>query len=87
MYLNPGYRLPKPAKCPEEIYELMSNCWQTEPALRPNFKDIFNLLERNTFQATEPKNQISFVQIQQSDDYMRGQPTTNATVVDNSLYN
>lgn len=32
-----GYRLPRPAACPAEVYLLMLECWQDSPEERPAF--------------------------------------------------
>lgn len=44
-YLNNGNRLEQPENCSVEVYELMLNCWKTEPDDRPSFADIFKSLE------------------------------------------
>eukprot|EP00803_Ostreobium_quekettii_P004159 evm.model.scf_1037.5 EVM.evm.TU.scf_1037.5 scf_1037:22658-32305(+) len=44
-----GDRLPKPAGCPDAIYELMRDCWHTKPSDRPNFTELarrFHVSER-----------------------------------------
>jgi serine/threonine protein kinase len=33
-----GYRLTCPENCPEEIYNLMEQCWSVDPIDRPSFK-------------------------------------------------
>ncbi|KAF7277787.1 hypothetical protein GWI33_009205 [Rhynchophorus ferrugineus] len=47
--LKNGYRMEKPANCPDEIYCLMKQCWNSCPNLRPTFTDLRkafdNLLE------------------------------------------
>ena len=40
-----GYRLPPPENCPEDVYKLMHDCWEVEPASRPTFSDIAKRLE------------------------------------------
>lgn len=35
-----GYRLPRPAACPAEAYELMLACWQGSPEERPAFAEL-----------------------------------------------
>ncbi|CAL4129932.1 unnamed protein product [Meganyctiphanes norvegica] len=35
-----GYRLPAPTICPPVLYEIMLNCWNGDPKLRPTFSDI-----------------------------------------------
>lgn len=36
--IEDGYRLPKPALCPESIYDMMGKCWYYNPRDRPTFK-------------------------------------------------
>ena len=44
--LNSGQRLPPPTHCPSEIEDLMKECWQTTPALRPSFNQCLTKLEQ-----------------------------------------
>ena len=39
-----GYRLPRPATCSEEVYQVMLQCWQSEPVHRPDFQTIVGTL-------------------------------------------
>jgi len=43
--LDEGYRHPKPAGCPDGLYELMNDCWKTEPVDRPTFESLTFRLE------------------------------------------
>ncbi|XP_022779855.1 fibroblast growth factor receptor 3-like [Stylophora pistillata] len=43
--LSTGYRMPRPHQCSEELYTLMSSCWNENPLMRPCFTDIVNRLE------------------------------------------
>ena len=36
--LQTGYRMPCPMGCPEQLYEIMRECWRDDPALRPTFE-------------------------------------------------
>ncbi|XP_023657274.1 tyrosine-protein kinase JAK2 isoform X1 [Paramormyrops kingsleyae] len=38
--LRSGSRLPQPIGCPPEIYDIMEECWNNEPYLRPFFKQL-----------------------------------------------
>lgn len=64
-----GGRLPRPARCPRDVYGLMMHCWATDPQERPTFTDILATfrcaiallpvlanLERAT--SVEPKNSL-----------------------------
>uniref|UniRef100_A0AAQ5XUD6 Tyrosine-protein kinase n=1 Tax=Amphiprion ocellaris TaxID=80972 RepID=A0AAQ5XUD6_AMPOC len=38
--LKSGSRLPQPLGCPPEIHEIMEECWDSDPGLRPSFKEL-----------------------------------------------
>ncbi|XP_064422102.1 tyrosine-protein kinase Fes/Fps [Latimeria chalumnae] len=38
--IEQGYRMPPPEGCPQEIYQLMSRCWEYEPRKRPAFSVV-----------------------------------------------
>lgn len=42
-----GYRLPKPTNCdcPQEVYNQMKDCWQTDPDKRPTFEYLTEFFE------------------------------------------
>jgi hypothetical protein len=35
-----GYRLEKPDKCPDSMYELMTECWNENPKQRPTMSQV-----------------------------------------------
>ncbi|MPC47090.1 Tyrosine-protein kinase PR2 [Portunus trituberculatus] len=37
-------RLEQPEACPREYYNIMLKCWQHDPAKRPRFDDLMNIL-------------------------------------------
>nr|XP_055094181.1 non-receptor tyrosine-protein kinase TYK2 isoform X3 [Symphalangus syndactylus] len=43
--LERGERLPRPNKCPCEVYHLMKNCWETEASFRPTFENLIPILK------------------------------------------
>ncbi|XP_032222658.2 fibroblast growth factor receptor isoform X3 [Nematostella vectensis] len=45
-HLIDGHRMSKPPYCDEEIYKLMLECWQLDPAARPSFKEIERTLKK-----------------------------------------
>ncbi|NWU99762.1 MERTK kinase, partial [Upupa epops] len=45
-YLFHGQRLKKPEDCLDELYEIMSSCWRTDPAARPSFSELKIHLEK-----------------------------------------
>lgn len=44
--LEGGYRMPAPYNCPPEVYQLMRQCWERKPDLRPTFSQLTLLLDR-----------------------------------------
>uniref|UniRef100_A0A8D0FXH6 Tyrosine-protein kinase receptor n=1 Tax=Strix occidentalis caurina TaxID=311401 RepID=A0A8D0FXH6_STROC len=43
--ITQGRVLQRPRTCPKEVYELMLGCWQREPHMRLNIKEIHSLLQ------------------------------------------
>uniref|UniRef100_A0A5F9D5Z1 non-specific protein-tyrosine kinase n=1 Tax=Oryctolagus cuniculus TaxID=9986 RepID=A0A5F9D5Z1_RABIT len=43
--LDRGERLPRPDRCPGEIYLLMKNCWEAEASFRPSFQNLVPVLK------------------------------------------
>lgn len=43
--ITQGRVLQRPRTCPKEVYDLMLGCWQREPYMRLNIKEIHNLLQ------------------------------------------
>ncbi|XP_070589484.1 tyrosine-protein kinase FRK isoform X2 [Erythrolamprus reginae] len=43
--LDQGYRIPQPANCPLELYNVMLQCWNVEPQERPTFETLHWRLE------------------------------------------
>ncbi|PAV83166.1 hypothetical protein WR25_23966 [Diploscapter pachys] len=48
--IDQGYRMPCPPGCPTSLYDIMTQCWRTEPETRPTFEtlqwkleELFNL--------------------------------------------
>lgn len=42
-----GERLERPDDCPDEIYQVMMDCWQYNPALRPTFTKLVDVFSRH----------------------------------------
>uniref|UniRef100_A0A672ZIB2 Tyrosine-protein kinase n=1 Tax=Sphaeramia orbicularis TaxID=375764 RepID=A0A672ZIB2_9TELE len=42
--LKQGYRLPPPDNCPKEIHKIMTECWSSDPKLRPTFKTLIHMV-------------------------------------------
>ncbi|XP_020625832.1 tyrosine kinase receptor Cad96Ca-like [Orbicella faveolata] len=43
--LKTGYRMERPDMCCDEVYELMSECWNEDPSSRPSFSELIDRLE------------------------------------------
>ena len=49
-----GYRMPRPYRCPDPLYQIMLECWKTDPKERPTFKYLEYWIEN--FAAEEEGN-------------------------------
>lgn len=38
--LREGARLPQPENCPDDLWMMMSKCWNVDPLRRPTFKEV-----------------------------------------------
>ncbi|NXG65791.1 HCK kinase, partial [Hemiprocne comata] len=54
--LEHGYRMPRTENCPEELYHIMTRCWQSRREDRPTFEYMQSTLE-DFFTATESQYQ------------------------------
>lgn len=43
--IDSGYRMPAPENIPDEMYRLMLRCWEYQPENRPNFEQIFTVVD------------------------------------------
>ena len=57
-----GYRMPKPAECPQPIYDVMLKTWETLPENRPTFEFLRNFFD-NYFTSTEPNYKLAEVYV------------------------
>ncbi|XP_047425371.1 fibroblast growth factor receptor 1-A-like isoform X2 [Mugil cephalus] len=44
--LKEGHRMEKPSSCPQELYQMMSDCWNAVPSHRPTFQTLVDELDR-----------------------------------------
>lgn len=44
-YLQAGHRMEKPATCPDELYNIMIQCWKENRCERPFFHELTSQLE------------------------------------------
>jgi len=49
-----GYRHPKPKDCPDQLYDIMKQCWDKDPMNRPTFDYLTGYLD-DFFTASENK--------------------------------
>ena len=47
-HVDRGYRMESPEGCPDQIYKVMTECWNEEPSQRPTFTRIEKALEAVT---------------------------------------
>ena len=40
-----GYRMPRPPECPEQLYDIMKQCWDAMPEKRPTFEFLHSFLD------------------------------------------
>lgn len=45
-----GYRMPQMHECPDQLYEVMTECWHADEAKRPSFETLQWKLEEYFFQ-------------------------------------
>ncbi|KAK9688404.1 Protein tyrosine and serine/threonine kinase, partial [Popillia japonica] len=43
--IDAGYRMPAPENTPDEMYRLMLRCWEYQPENRPNFEQIYTVVD------------------------------------------
>ncbi|CAH1796992.1 unnamed protein product, partial [Owenia fusiformis] len=56
-YVLSGHRLDKPTSLPNEIYEIMWSCWNSDAHERPTFAEIV-VKERNILEEIEERDQV-----------------------------
>ncbi len=75
-----GYRLPSPDGCPEEIYQLMMQCWTKNPKDRLSFKQIYQRVEEllQTYN-TDPRGHIitKVAAVEEEEIYMSSDQITH----------
>lgn len=59
--VSKGTRLAKPENCPEALWNVIMNCWNADPALRPTFQALNNSIKEymlNTGTVSTKENYI-----------------------------
>lgn len=49
-----GDRLIRPDSCPDRLWELIKECWDSEPGMRPSFANIAEVMSENIAEYTPP---------------------------------
>jgi len=49
-----GYRMPKPMKCSDHMYDIMLKCWSEKDVARPTFEYLWSFFD-DYFVSTEPQ--------------------------------
>ena len=44
-HLQQGHRMGQPESCPQELYDVMKLCWESDPEKRPTFEWLISQLE------------------------------------------
>jgi len=54
-----GERLPKPSICNDKWYEIMLQCWQSDPEDRPTFSSVLQQLQSSEISLLSPFNKVT----------------------------
>ncbi|CAH1787938.1 unnamed protein product [Owenia fusiformis] len=55
-FVREGGRLDKPESCPEELYKLMTSCWNSHADMRPSFTRILEILKQYKLKTESQQN-------------------------------
>ena len=53
--LRDGHRMDCPQNCPAEVYYIMRECWNADPANRPTFSKLIDDLDRILTYQVKPR--------------------------------
>ena len=51
--LKSGHRMECPCECPSEVYQIMRECWHSNPVLRPNFTNLIQNINQLDYQESD----------------------------------
>ena len=75
-----GYRMACPTDCPQEVYDIMLECWNDDPSMRPSFKIIVERLEETytyeEFAVSESGDKLTVIGSDVSMQYQLAQSKT-----------
>ncbi|XP_022793758.1 fibroblast growth factor receptor 4-like isoform X2 [Stylophora pistillata] len=66
--LKDGERLPKPAHCSDELYNIMLGCWHRNPEERPSFDQLYEVLEELLQQKTRTYINVTYFEEQDKEE-------------------
>lgn len=81
--LDQGLRLSRPTRCPEAIYSVMQQCWNSEGARRPSFSELVLTMSRLAKGPLFPNN-FSNCHADNTDQQQQRGNATAATVTGDS---
>ena len=55
--LRSGHRMERPDECPSEVYQIMRECWHSNPVLRPNFAKLHHDIKKLAFQVNDDESE------------------------------
>ncbi|MFH4983987.1 hypothetical protein AB6A40_010696 [Gnathostoma spinigerum] len=85
-HLERGERMERPDNCPEDFYEVMSECWAENPKDRPDFGIIRQKLATQLEQCTEEysylklDSQRDYYNVQYSDESFHSSPASSSLI-------
>jgi serine/threonine protein kinase len=89
-----GYRMPKPFNCPNEVYEVMLDCWKENPEDRPSFIELRKYCDSLLIKETNSSDYYLDLSDKPGacpDNQFNTQPTCNnkahSPLADNELFN
>ena len=62
------YRMPAPDNCPNEIYQIMLQCWNNDPQKRPTFQQLYEEIQKLSNNNTEPQKELVFTPVNSSSE-------------------
>ena len=57
-----GTRPKKPENCPDEVFEIMTKCWNASPEARPSFQALVEMLTKLKQQDPEVVRQVEDIE-------------------------
>ncbi|TTI76919.1 Tyrosine-protein kinase Mer [Bagarius yarrelli] len=82
-YLLEGHRLKQPNDCLDELYNIMLSCWRTDPADRPNFPKVKEMLKKLSEKLSD-KRDIIYINTTVSEEEDEDQPAQTSPVLTSS---